>query len=286
MLCRQARWSRGEVYRRTPRQGGRCGGPRARGSATFATVAGGGRYVTNVDGPGRWTSASVEPEHPLSRLDGAEVGQGVTLEVELGSRNQVGARYFRAFLRSDDLGRTTVPVVTGLANQGPYPAYNWVDVTDFEDHLPLDDGREVVVPEAIDLRIIGRLAELVPPGGHLMAEYDSPSRSSTARALAARVPPAATPLGAMLFAVSCGVAFKDWYISEGGREGPRKLQGFRALGEAHERQRAPEMLESLEAFMGRSKDLDWDLQARTRPLAEAAIMVLRARLGLSDGPLA
>jgi len=242
--------------------------------------------VTDNDRRELWAPASGEPEHPLARLDGAEVGQGVTLEVELGPAHRVGARYFRAFLRSDELGRTVLPVVAGLANQGPYPGHNWVEVTDFEDHLPLEDGREVAVPEAIDLRIIGQLAELVPPGGHFMAEYDSPSRSSTARALAARVPPAATPLGAMLFAVSCGVAFKDWYISEGGREGPRKLQGFRALDEAHEQARGPEMLAALDAFMARSKELDWDLQAKTRPLAEAAITVLRARLGLAEGPLA
>ena len=59
-----------------------------------------------------------------------------------------------------------------------------------------------------------------------MAEYESRPRTSTARALAAGVPPVATPLGALLFDLGCGVAFRDWYISEGGREGPRKLQGL------------------------------------------------------------
>ena len=56
-----------------------------------------------------------------------------------------------------------------------------------------------------------------------MAEYDSEARRVTAQALAARVPPLATPLGALMTAVGCGDAFKVWYISEGGREGPRKL---------------------------------------------------------------
>ena len=82
-----------------------------------------------------------------------------------------------------------------------------------------------------------------------MAEYDSVARSLTARALSARVPPVATPLGALLFEVGCGVAFRDWYISEGGREGPRKLQGFRALDDDHARTRGLEAAAALEAFL-------------------------------------
>src|SRR5690606_23715418 len=108
-------------------------------------------------------------------------------------------------------------------------------------------------------------------------------RSLTARALAARVPPVATPLGGMMFAAGC-VAFTDWYIAEGGREGPRKLQGFMAVNEQHVQRRSREMYEDLEAFMQRARDLDWDVQAATRPLAEAALTVLRSRLDLPEGP--
>src|SRR5690606_20448255 len=176
------------------------------------------------------------------------------LEVWVGPKNHVGSRYFRCYLRSE-LGRTAEPVVFGLQNSGPYPGYNWVEVIDYEDRLPLEDGREVEVPAGIEQRIFARFAELVPPGGHLMAEYDSPARRVTAQALAARVPPLATPLGALLAAVGCGDAFKDWYISEGGREGPRKLQGFRAINEEHARRRGLEMLAALEAFLRSSADL-------------------------------
>ena len=66
-------------------------------------------------------------------------------------------------------------------------------------------------------------------------------------------------------------------IAEGGREGPRKLQGFRAINEAHARTRGVEMLAELRAFLRGSPDLDWGLQARTRPLADAAIAELAAR---------
>lgn len=230
----------------------------------------------------RWRPASEAAEHPLSRLDGAEVGNGVLLRIELGPKNRVGSDYFRAFLVSDQLGETVEPVLLGLQNRGPYPGYNWVEVIDFQGRLTVDGG-QVEVPAGIDQEIVSALASTVPAGGHLMMEYDSAHRSMTRRALAARVPPVATPLGGMMFAAGC-IAFTDWYISEGGREGPRKLQGFVAVNEQHVQQRSREMLLELEAFMQRSRDLEWDVQAATRPLAEAAITVLRNRLDLPEGP--
>jgi hypothetical protein len=77
-----------------------------------------------------------------------------------------------------------------------------------------------------DRALFQMLAALVPPGGHLMVEYDSPFHEATARMLTLGYPPVTTPLGRRLF--QAGVrSYRDWYISEGGREGPRKLQGFK-----------------------------------------------------------
>ncbi len=227
---------------------------------------------------------SADPDHALVSIDGSSVGEDVTLELQLGPRNKVGSTYFRLYLRSDDLGRPLEPVIFGMQNSGRYPGFNWIEVLEWRGDLPLDDGRTVEVPLGIERLIFQRLAELVPPGGHLMAEYDSPSRSVTARALALRVPPAATPLGATLTAAGCGVAFRDWYISEGGREGPRKLQGFRALDDEHERRRGLETIDALEAFLARSADIDWEVQARTRPVAQEALARLLERFagGLGD----
>lgn len=223
-----------------------------------------------------WLPAGAEPSHPLAALDAAEVGQGVRLSVELGPLSRGGARQFRAFLEAEDLGRTLEPVLLGLHHAGPHPGTNWVEVTDFRGHVPVTGG-DVEVPEGIDVQIIERLAALVPPGGHLMMEYESAHRRVTARALAQRVPPVATPLGGMMFAAGCGVALRDWYAAEGGREGPRKLQGHRAVDVAHEQRRYPQVLADLERFLESSAELDWDLQVKCRPLAEATITVLRSR---------
>jgi len=223
-----------------------------------------------------WLPASEEASHPLAALDAATVGQGVRLSVELGPRNRAGARHFRAFLETDELGRTLEPVLTGLHHAGPHPGQNWVEVTDFRGQVPVAGG-DVEIPEAIDVQIVERLAALVPPGGHLMMEYESAHRRLTSRALAQGVPPVATPLGGMMFAAGCGVALRDWYTPAGGREGPRKLQGHRAVDVEHERRRYPTTLQALERFLEASAELDWDLQVRCRPLAEATVTVLRSR---------
>ena len=103
-------------------------------------------------------------------------------------------------------------------------------------------------------------------------------RTSTARALAAGVPPVATPLGALLFDLGCGVAFRDWYISEGGREGPRKLQGFRATNEEHARTRGLETIAALDAFLDAARP-SGELWALTEPLARRVRAVLQERYG-------
>ena len=234
-----------------------------------------------------WRPFSDEPDHPIARWDGAPVGEDLSLEAWLGPRNSVGASYFRLHLTSDDLGRSRQPAVFGLQNSGSFPGFNWVEVVEYRERLSMDDGRTVTVPAGVERLIFARLAELVPPGGHLMAEYDSQARRMTARALTARVPPRATPLGATLAAVGCGVAFRDWYISEGGREGPRKLQGFRALDLEHEQRRDEETLAALEAFMAATGHLDWtdwDLQMSTRGLAQHAIDELKSRLTRGPTP--
>ncbi|MXW23632.1 MAG: DUF1122 domain-containing protein [Chloroflexi bacterium] len=226
----------------------------------------------------RWQQAADDPDHRLAPLDGAGLVGGVSLDVRLGPRSSVGSTYFRCYLATAD-GRTVSPVVFGLQNDGAYPGFNWVEVLDYFASVPLDGGGTFEVTAGVERALFERLASIVPPGGHFMAEYDSVARSLTARALSARVPPVATPLGALLFEVGCGVAFRDWYISEGGREGPRKLQGFRALDDDHARTRGLEAADALDAFLAERGGLSTDLREVTFPLAESVLGELRRRFG-------
>ncbi len=198
--------------------------------------------------------ADAESEHPLARLHGRRL-DGARIQVMLGPTSRFGARYFRLFFE-DETGSTSLqPAVIGLHHAGPYPAYNWIEVAELNEHPSFPGGRDRpgatldLGGGSVQQRLFGLLAEIIPPGGHIMVEYDSPQQAATARSLARGVPPVATPLGALLFAAGCGTSFKDWDIAEGGREGPRKLQGFKALNEDDARAKAARMARELVAYL-------------------------------------
>ena len=104
----------------------------------------------------------------------------------------------------------------------------------------------------------------------MMVEYDSPEQQDTARSLALGIPPAATPLGYLLFLVGCGVSFRDWYFAEGGSEGPCKFQGDKALSGQHAQLKTEEMVRELRAFLDRvpsTEGSELEEAARDRALA-------------------
>ncbi len=194
--------------------------------------------------PASWQP--VELEHALHTLDGYPFAGG-KLRVLLGPTSRFGARYFAIFLEGGDGRRYDRPLVSGLHHQGPLVTYNWIEVAETNDPHPSANTGEAA---SADLRrLLELLLSVLPPGGHIMVEYDSPARAETARALAAGVPPIATPLGEMLFRLGCGARFKDWQIAEGGSEGPRKLQAYVPPSEQVAERWRREAAAQLEAFL-------------------------------------
>jgi hypothetical protein len=124
-------------------------------------------------------------------------------------------------------------------------------------------GREMGLEPAL----INLIGTLVPAGGHLMVEYESPAQRETHRELLLRVPPAATYLGALMFAAGFRGHFKDWYISEGGHEGPRKLQG----------NKSPNAAAAVHALHSNLEELKEFLRCSLPENAEDAALVARAQ---------
>lgn len=237
-------------------------------------------YVPN---PG-WRQVSAASDHVLAALARREVGQSVRLIVETGPRDRSGAFRFRLFLRSREVGLTSEPFIAGVLDLDPDTPSPWIEVTRYRSLLPLGTGERVEVPEGIGLQVMEALAGLLPEGGSLIVEYDSTAFASTAQALAAGVPPAATPLGGMLFVAGCGSVIREAAASARPRR--RALQGYRFDPEGpREHSRGIAMLADLEAFLSSSSELDWQLQSQTRPIAEATITALRARHAVPEGPL-
>jgi len=200
------------------------------------------------------------PDHPLAGIDGARVPGG-RLAVSLGPRI-VGGRYFRLAIGDGDRASR---FVQGLYNAGGYPGQNWAEVFDIDppDGVSHGDGWELKLKPYLE-----PLAGLIPPGGHLMIEYEKPEWRSTQLGLLAGIPPLATPMGELLFELDCGDSFKDWYFPEGGQEGGRKLQGNKAYSaeqrEEFRAKRAAELRKFLEGPTRGAHDLDAAARAAAR----------------------
>ncbi len=117
--------------------------------------------------------------------------------------------------------------------------------------------------DSIDARALGLeagmvelLGDLIPPGGHLMIDYENPGQEETFAELGLRVPPSASYLGSLMFQAGFRGEFKDWYFSEGGHEGPRKLQGNKSPDQAAARRALANHRSELSAFVARGLPSD------------------------------
>jgi hypothetical protein len=218
--------------------------------------------------------------NPLAFLDGSPM-DGFTLKVYLGPKNRFGAVYFQLFLQ-DGRGRESEALLLGLFSRGEYPAYNWIETLFFRHRLAFT-ATEKAMATSIDLREAGLerpifqlLANSLPPGGHMMLEYDSPEQEETRLGLERGLPPPATPLGSLLFHTGCGSSFKDWYFAEGGSEGPRKLQGFKPLNQEQASLQASRLAQELETFLKpRSAEVPDPLEHRAIERARDILQHLR-----------
>ena len=211
-----------------------------------------------------WCPVSDVPTHPLAQLEGRPLGEG-RLAVRLGPPNRVGAHYFQVLLRTPAGALARPPLLLGLHRHGPLPPHNWVEVI------------ACTLPPDQEEALLTHLAALIPPGGHVMVEYDSDGRQGTERALTAGTPPLLTPLGLCLFRSGLCGGFKDWAIAEGWSEGPRKLQAFKPLDDAHRRAKARELAQEVAAFLERRAE---GLDGATLQRARQAL----ALLDLRDAP--
>ncbi|MDY6788702.1 MAG: DUF1122 family protein [Candidatus Nanohaloarchaea archaeon] len=96
-------------------------------------------------------------------------------------------------------------------------------------------------------QIFDTFSEVLEPGSHLMVRYSS--QDLTAKALNVGVPAPATPIGFLMWKAGFRW-YKDWYISEGWKEGGQKLQANLPLNEEVREEREEEAREELEEFLG------------------------------------
>jgi hypothetical protein len=139
-------------------------------------------------------------------------------------RPRVGWLYITIALSDAGDRLSKSPLMMGIVSGGGRRVMPWVECRIYP-ALEWADGAILDARACgLEAALINLIGELIPPGGHLMVEYESPGQVETHAELLLRVPPAACYLGSLMFRAGFRGEFKDWYISEGGHEGPRKLQ--------------------------------------------------------------
>lgn len=173
-------------------------------------------------------------QHPLNRLHDKNLNN---FRLHLGELKQLrlsGWKGFKLYLQNPQGILSRYPVIKGIYSSGgkdgvrPWMDIDYRDEAQFQDPQNNQEKYSLTTSES-GFKLFSLLGGLIPPGGHLMVSYEGEQKihSDTVKSLSIGIPPAVTPLGFLLY--KGGFQYvKDWYLAEGGFEGPRKLWGEKA----------------------------------------------------------
>jgi hypothetical protein len=188
-----------------------------------------------------------------AELRGADSGVYKLAMVELKPvRPRAGWFHLIVAIRQRDGATSRTPLMVGLVSGGGRGVMPWFECRLYPTVEFADGGTLDARAIGLEAALVDLLGTLVPPGGHLMIEYETPGQNETHTELLLRVPPVATHLGSLMFRAGFRGEFKDWYISEGGHEGPRKLQANKSPTAKAAREAMRVHLAELKAFVKRT----------------------------------
>ena len=161
---------------------------------------------------------------------------------------------FEIFLQHAKQGKSSIPVISGLYSEGRQPYLrNWMDM-DYFPAVEFKGGKKADLhgteTEKSLFRLLGRIIE---PNGSMMVSYELFSgehqlHRETRKMLEKQTPPILTPIGQLLLEAGCWSNIRDWYIPEGGKEGNKKLQGWKPLNYGVRKKRRKEAVREVEAY--------------------------------------
>lgn len=220
----------------------------------------------------------------IKRLEAFHL-EGYSLHVgEEKQLRQSGWRGMKLYLKEAAGNLSDRPVIEGIFSRGKRGKIQpWMDLsyTEVVSLTGKGDGEGTLLRldnAEIDGELFRHLGGLIPRGGHLMVSYEGtdPVHRDTLRGLYAQIPPAATPLGFLLF--NAGFEYiKDWYLAEGGNEGPRKLWAEKAPDDGWKMQFLKKTEGALVLFLQRGRETELqDLNRAGRERAEKILQSMRA----------
>ncbi|MCP8323406.1 MAG: DUF1122 family protein, partial [Candidatus Methylarchaceae archaeon HK02M2] len=171
-------------------------------------------------------------------------------------------------------------ILTGIFSTGRKSSgiRGWMDA-DYYEKISLNKVTLNLQELGLDIQLFRKIGGLIPNGGSLMVSYEmfwgeSEIHKDTSQALKLGMPPIITPIGYLIFRAGCWAGFKDWYFSEGGNEGPKKLQGFKPVDKENARLRAKETIKSLNNFIEIKEDrseLERNANKKSKEIIETLI---------------
>lgn len=170
----------------------------------------------------------------LKRLQGKRL-DGLTLHLaEIKQLRLSGWKGFKLYLQDSRGVRSELPVIKGIYSVGGKDGVKaWMDL-EYREELDFSKGENSLTSFSLssshtDRKLFLHLEEFIPPGGHLMVSYEGGQKihTTTLKSLSSGIPPVLTALGTLIFLAGFHY-IKDWYLAEGGHEGPRKIWGEKA----------------------------------------------------------
>lgn len=200
----------------------------------------------------------------------------LTLDEARALRERVGWFHIGVGLAGEDGQRIGGPVMTAIVSGGGRGVKPWIECRLYPELLS-GDRRIGTRAEDIEDELIAIMGAAIPPGGHLMIDYESGGQEQTFNELRLGVPAAASSLGARMLAAGLVGEFKDWYFSEGGHEGPRKLQANKPPDEKSRRAAIAKRIRELREFLRQplpAERAEAEIVARARERAAELIRVV------------
>ena len=220
--------------------------------------------------------------HPLQSLEGKELGKYKLRLTQLQQLRLSGWRGFTLHLQSKEGKLSASPIVRGIFSSGGKDGVkSWMDINYFEEAVFNDEQLSDIInlsEQGLDRRLFQYLASLIEPGGHMMVSYEDENQIhiNTLASLAIGIPPAVTPLGELLWWSGFQLV-KDWYLAEGGHEGPRKLWAEKATDKYWADEWNHLLIGQLSEFISRKPGPDYmSLEQSARERARLILDKLRA----------
>lgn len=212
---------------------------------------------------------------PLHELEGKKVGEYLLHLGEVKQLRLSGWKGFELYIKKPRGILSLEPIIKGIFSSGAKDGVHaWMDFIYWEELEFKRDEKLSLSSKDLDRRLFRILGDLIPPGGHLMVSYEgeNPIHRNTIKSLSIRIPAAATPLGFLLLRSGFQL-IKDWYLSEGGFEGPRKLWAEKAPDSTWAEIFYAKTAAQIESFLGKKRRPE--LRAFEEPARERASEILR-----------